>query len=188
VQRHLDEKVVNWTVVNLPTEDVFTTPDCRRAEGTIRSTRPLPLPGTIRSTRPLPLPGTIVHDLELRFERGRIVEVPASAGADVVRAQIDTDDGARRLGEVALVDGTSRVGKTGLTFFDVLYDENASCHIAYGRAYFHGVDGEPGGVGYNLSGVHTDVIVGGPEVDVDVVTRGGSTIPVLREDIWVLEP
>jgi aminopeptidase len=157
---------------NVPTEEVFTTPDARRAVG------------TIRSTRPLPLLGTIVRDLELRFEGGRIVDVRASAGADVIRGHIETDDGARSLGEVALVDRTSRVGETGLTFFNILYDENASCHIAYGGAVY-GVEGEAG-AGYNVSAVHTDVMVGGPEVDVDVVTREGRTIPVLRDDAWVL--
>ena len=161
-------------VPNMPTEEVFTTPDCRRAEG------------TIRSTQPLSLPGTIVRDLVLRVEDGRIVEVHASNGEDLVRAQIETDDGASRFGEVALVDGTSRVGKTGVTFFDVLYDENATCHIAYGMSVSYGIDGPPGGEGYNNSTVHTDFMVGGPEVDVDVITRDGATIPVLRNETWVL--
>jgi aminopeptidase len=128
-----------------------------------------------------------VRDLELRFEGGRIVDVRASAGADVIRSELDADEGARSLGEVALVDGTSRVGKTGLIFFDVLYDENASCHLAYGFAVSQGVDGPPGGEGYNRSAVHTDFMVGGPEVQVDVVTREGAVVPVLREDAWVLE-
>ena len=164
-----------WYIPNMPTEEVFTTPDCRRAEG------------TIRSTRPLSLLGTIVRDLELRLEGGRIVEVQASAGADIVRSEIETDEGARRFGELALVDGTSRVGKTGLTFFDVLYDENATCHIAYGTGVSYGVDGPPGGDGYNISAVHTDFMIGGPELEVDVVTRDGAVIPVLRGDVWVLE-
>jgi aminopeptidase len=162
-------------VPNMPTEEVFTTPDCRRAEG------------TVRSTRPLSLLGTVVEDLELRFEEGRIVDVQASAGAEVVRGQLATDDNAHFLGEIALVDGGSRVGQTGLIFFDVLYDENASCHIAYGAGLSYGIDGEPGGEGFNVSSVHTDFMVGGPEVEVDVVTRDGRTLPVLREDVWVLD-
>jgi aminopeptidase len=162
-------------IPNMPTEEVFTTPDCRRATG------------RVRSTRPLSLLGTIVRDLELRFEEGRIVEVHAAQGADIVRAQIDTDAGARSLGELALVDSTSRVGKTGLTFFDVLYDENASCHLAYGFGVSYGIDGPPGGEGYNVSTVHTDFMVGGPELEVDVVTRDGAVVPALRDEAWVLD-
>ena len=161
-------------VPNMPTESVFTTPDCRRADG------------RVRSTRPLSLLGTIVRDLELRFEGGRIVDVHASVGADVVWGQLETDDGARSLGELALVDGTSRVGQAGLTFFDVLYDENASCHIAHGFGYADCVDGPPGGEGYNVSAVHTDFMVGGPEVEVDVVTSRRDDDSVLRNDGWVL--
>jgi aminopeptidase len=162
-------------IPNMPTEEIFTTPDCRRANG------------TVRSTRPLPVLGTIVRDLELRFEDGRIVECRASEGAEIIEAQLDTDEGARSLGEVALVDGTSRVGQTGLTFFDVLYDENATCHIAFGAGVSYGVDGEPEGDGFNVSAVHTDFMVGGPEVDVDVITRDGQAVPVLRNEAWVLD-
>ena len=161
-------------VPNMPTEEVFTTPDRRRTEG------------VVRSTQPLSLLGTIVRDLELRFEAGRVVEVNASAGADVVRAEVDTDEGARYLGEVALVDSSSRVGQTGLTFFDVLYDENAACHIAYGAGLAYGIEGPPGGDGFNVSAVHTDFMIGGPEVEVDAITHDGSTVPVLRENAWVL--
>ena len=107
-------------VPNMPTEEVLTTPHRLRAEG------------TVRATRPLALQGTIVRDLELDFEEGRIVSVRGSAGEDVVEAQVAIDDGAAHLGELALVDDTSRVGETGLTFFNVLFDENAACHIAYG--------------------------------------------------------
>ena len=162
-------------VPNMPTEEVFTTPDRRRTEG------------TVRSTRPLSLLGTIVEDLEFRFEQGRIVDVQASAGADVVRGELATDDNAHFLGEIALVDGSSRVGQTGLVFFDVLYDENATCHIAYGAGLSYAIEGEPDGDGFNVSSVHTDFMVGGPDVDVDLVTRDGATVPVLRDDAWVLE-
>ena len=161
-------------VPNMPTEEVFTTPDRRRTEG------------TVRSTRPLSLLGTIVEDLEVRFEQGRIVDVRASAGADVVRGELATDENAHYLGEIALVDGSSRVGQTGLVFFDVLYDENATCHMAYGAGLTYAIDGEPDADGFNVSSVHTDFMVGGPEVEVDVVTREGATVPVLREDAWVL--
>jgi aminopeptidase len=160
-------------VANMPTEEVFTTPDMRRTEG------------FVRSTRPLALYGRIVKGLEVRFEGGRIVDVKADEGADVVRGQLDTDDTAAYLGEIALVDGTSRIGQTGLTFFDTLFDENTTCHVAYGGAYAEAVEG---GVieGVNVSNVHTDFMVGGPDVDVDAVTRSGTVVPLLRDDVWLL--
>jgi aminopeptidase len=161
-------------VANMPTEEVFTTPDCRRTEG------------VVRSTQPLALYGRIVKGLEVRFEAGRIVEVHADEGEDVVRGQLDTDERAGYLGEVALVDGTSRIGQTGQVFFETLYDENASCHVAYGAAYAEAVEG---GVidGVNVSTVHTDFMIGGPEIEVDAVLRDGTTVPVLRNDVWQLE-
>ncbi len=162
-------------VPNMPTEEVFTTPHRDRTEG------------VVRSTRPLALLGQVVIGLELRFENGRIVEVDAEQGADVVRGQVETDEGAHYLGEVALVDGLSRVGQTGITFFDTLFDENATCHIAYGFGIPHSYDGEPVGEGYNVSSVHTDFMIGGPEVEVDALTHDGREIPLLRRDAWQLD-
>jgi aminopeptidase len=158
----------------MPTEEVFATPDARRAEG------------IVASTKPLALAGEVIEGLRFTFEGGRIVDVQADKGADVVRGELETDENACRLGEVALVDGTSRVGQTGITFFDTLYDENATCHIAYGAAVGEGYEGEPTDEGINDSLVHTDFMVGGPEVDVDGVTRDGRVIPLLREDVWQL--
>ncbi|HEX6763366.1 MAG TPA: aminopeptidase [Gaiellaceae bacterium] len=158
-------------VANMPTEEVFTTPDARRTEG------------LVTSTMPLVVDGTIVKGLRVRFAGGRIVEVEADEGAEVIRGQLAVDENAAALGEVALVDEGSRIGATGLTFFDTLFDENAACHVAYGDAYAEAVDG--GRIeGVNVSSVHTDFMIGGAEVAVDAVTRDGRTVPLLRDNVW----
>jgi aminopeptidase len=160
-------------VPNMPTEEVFTSPDSRRAEG------------TIRSTQPLALLGDVVEGLQLTVKDGKIVDVHADTGADVVRGQLASDERASYFGELALVDGTSRVGKTGITFFDTLFDENATCHIAYGFGIPEVFEGEPDD-GMNVSTVHTDFMIGGPELNVDGITRDGKSVPILREDAWQL--
>ena len=161
-------------VAHMPTEEVFTTPDARRAEG------------VVTSTKPLALGGNVVEGLQVTFEDGRIVDVQARQGADIVRGELGTDDNASRLGEVALVDGTSRVGQTGLVYYNTLFDENATCHIAYGAAVAQGHDGAEPDESINVSTAHTDFMIGGPEVDVDGVTRDGRTVPILRDDVWQL--
>jgi aminopeptidase len=168
-------------LVNIPTEEVFTTPDRNRVEGVVAMTRPIPLTN-----------GALVQGLRLRFEGGRAVEVDADVNGDAAREQMSFDDGAARLGEVALVDGSSPVGRSGLVFGDGLLDENAASHIAWGRAYDQTVPDLPPGereraeLGFNLSDVHQDAMIGGPEVAVYGVDGGGMRVPIIQDNAWVL--
>jgi aminopeptidase len=168
-------------VANMPTEEVFTTPDSRRVEG------------YVRSTLPLQIQGNIVRELEVRFEGGRAVEVKAGSGEDVMRTHVAIDAGAARLGEVALVDGHSAVGETGLVFYDTLYDENASSHIALGAPILQAVEWagelspeERVEKGVNHSSIHTDFMIGSNELEVDGVTASGEAVPILRAGDWLL--
>src|SRR3954470_10914653 len=165
-------------VANMPTEEVFTSPHRMRAEG------------TVRATMPFALRGGIVEGLELRFAGGEIVDVRAAAGEDLVRAEIGRDDGARRLGELALVDASSCVGDTGIVFRNTLFDENAASHIAFGSGLAWTLDGiapeEHASAGLNDSQTHIDFMIGSPEVEVDGVEAGGGTVPLLRDGVWQL--
>ncbi|MGH3008650.1 MAG: aminopeptidase [Gaiellaceae bacterium] len=161
-------------VANMPTEEIFTAPDSQRAEG------------TLRSTMPLSLGGQLIRGLQLSFEGGRIVKVEAESGAEVVRGQLDTVENADRLGELALVTGESRVGQTGTLFYNTLFDENASCHIAYGAGLPYAFDGEPD-EGMNDANVHVDFMVGGPELEVDALLADGTAVPLIREEVWQLQ-
>jgi aminopeptidase len=160
-------------VANMPTEEVFTSPDARRTEG------------TIRSTLPLPLAGQVIRGLELTFKEGRAVRVEAETGADLVRSHFATIDNADRLGEVALVTKDSRVGQADTIFYDALYDENATCHIAYGAGLPFLLEGDPGD-GFNIANMHVDFMVGGPELEVDAVLADGTEVPLIRNEEWQL--
>jgi aminopeptidase len=165
-------------VANLPTEEVFTTPHRLRAQG------------TVRSSLPLSLRGKVIEGLELRFADGEIVEARAARGEEVLQAELATDDGARRLGEIALVDESSRVGETGVVFRNTLFDENAASHIAFGSGIGWAVDhldgDNPEELGVNDSATHVDFMVGSPELEIDAVEADGTAVPLLREGRWQL--
>jgi aminopeptidase len=156
---------------NLPTEEVFTTPDPERVDG------------VVRSTKPRELDGTIVRDFEVRFEGGRAVAIEAAANGAVLQAYAGRDAGACRLGEIALVDGDGRIGPLDTVFYDTLLDENAASHIALGQGFDWAV-GEADRERINGSEIHVDFMIGSPEVDVTGVTASGDRVPVLRAGAW----
>ena len=159
-------------VPNLPTEELFTTPDPERTEG------------IVTSTKPLDVGGSVVSGLRIRFEGGRAIEIDADANAEVLRRRCATDDGAARLGEVALVDGSSRIGRLGRTFFNTLLDENAASHVALGDAYASPVADPADLPRINESEIHIDFMIGSEEVTVSGVTRGGHELPLLVGGAW----
>jgi aminopeptidase len=160
-------------VANMPTEEIFTTPDPRRAEG------------TLRSSMPLSHSGQLIRGLELAFEDGRIVHADAETGADIVRGHLASFENADRLGELALVTKESRVGQTDTLFFNTLFDENATCHIAYGFGIANAFSGKPD-ERMNVSNIHIDFMVGGPELEVDAVLADGTEVPLIRDEEWQL--
>ena len=170
----------NYCIPNMPTEEVFTTPHKDRADG------------VVTATKPLSLYGTMIENIHVRFERGRIVEAKASKGQEVLEKLIDTDEGARQLGEVALVPHSSPISQSGLTFFNTLFDENAACHIALGQAYSTCVrDGdklskeELAAKGANDSLIHVDWMIGSGQLDIDGITAAGTVEPLMRQGEWV---
>ena len=165
---------------NIPTEEVFTTPHARRVEG------------HVVSTKPLSYQGSLIDGIAVRFEAGRIVEAKAARGEEVLRQVLDTDDGARRLGEVALVPNSSPISQSGLMFFNTLFDENAACHIAIGQCYSKCfVDGdtltpqEIAARGGNKSMIHIDWMIGSDRIDIDGIDPAGARTPIIRKGEWV---
>jgi aminopeptidase len=159
-------------VPNLPTEELYTTPDPERTEG------------YVSSTKPLDISGAIVEGLRVRFEGGRAVEIEADANAEALQRQCATDAGAARLGEIALVDAKSRIGGIGRTFFNTLLDENAASHIALGDGYESPIADPADLPLINESEIHIDFMVGSSEVTVTGVTRGGDELPLLVGGAW----
>jgi aminopeptidase len=157
---------------NLPTEEVFTSPDPERADGHVSSSKPLVLAD-----------GTVVRDLRVRFEGGRAVQVDASTAQDTMRTIVEHDDGAARLGEIALVDDEGRIGKLDTVFYDTLIDENAASHIAIGQG-FPFLVGEDTRDRVNESKIHIDFMIGSPEMTVTGITADGERIPVLVRGKW----
>jgi aminopeptidase len=159
---------------NLPTEEVFTTPDPERVDG------------HVSSTMPLELYGSYMDGIRIEFEGGRAVKVDANTGADALRATVAKDDGASRLGEIALVDKEGRIGPLGTVFYETLLDENAASHIALGNAYTFPVEDDADRQRVNKSGIHVDFMIGSNELDVDGITTDGDRVPVLRGGSWQL--
>jgi aminopeptidase len=157
---------------NLPSEEVFTTPDPERVNG------------VVRSTKPLAIEGTTLEGLRVKFEGGRAVSIDADRGVEVLRARSERDAGGARLGEVALVDGEGRIGALETVFYTTLIDENAASHIALGNGFGFAVGDEADRARVNSSSIHIDFMIGGPEVDVDGVTESGDRVPVLRGGAW----
>lgn len=167
---------------NMPTEEIFTLPHRDRVNG------------TVKATKPLSYAGNIIDDFSFTFKDGRAIGFEAGQGGDVLQDLIDTDEGSKYLGEVALVPHSSPISQTGILFFNTLFDENAACHIALGRAYGKSIENgknmdedqfiEAGG---NISQTHVDFMIGSANVDIDGITADGKREPVMRQGEWAFE-
>jgi len=167
---------------NMPTEEVFTLPDRHRAEG------------TVHSTFPLSYGGSLIEDFSVTFENGQIVKVNAKKNEAILQKLVNTDEGSTRLGEVALVPVSSPIARRGHLFYNTLFDENASCHIAIGRGYRFTLTGgeeltdeEFNAAGGNTSLTHVDFMIGSPQMDIDGITEAGAREPVMRSGEWAFE-
>lgn len=168
-------------MANMPTEEIFTMPHAKLVNG------------KVRATKPLSVMGNLIHDFSLVFQNGKVIEVEADENRDVIDSLITMDDGAARLGEVALVCESSPIAESGILFYNTLFDENASCHFALGSSYAETMkngekmtEEERGEKGANKSKIHVDFMVGGPDVHVTGFTHDGREIPVLRNGEWVI--
>ncbi len=166
-------------VANLPTEEVFSAPDANRVDG------------VVVSTKPLSYSGTIIEGMEFHFENGKVTKVTADQGEEVLQKLIEQDEGASRLGEVALVPDASPISQSGLTFYNTLFDENASNHLALGSAYAFNIVGgtemsreELNAAGLNESNTHVDFMIGSDQMDIDGIKADGTAVPVFRKGAW----
>lgn len=166
-------------VANMPTEEVFSAPDANRVDG------------VVVSTKPLSYAGSIIEGMEFHFKDGKVTKVTADKGEEVINKLIHQDEGASRLGEVALVPDESPISQSGLTFFNTLFDENASNHLALGSAYAFSLEGgtemtreELNAAGLNESNTHVDFMVGSNEMDIDGIKEDGSVVPIFRNGTW----
>jgi aminopeptidase len=167
---------------NMPTEEIFTLPDRQRADG------------VVCSTFPLNYGGSLIEDFQVTFENGKITKVHAKKNEAILQKLVDTDEGARRLGEVALVPVSSPIARRGHLFYNTLFDENASCHIAIGRAYRVTLTGGEGltdeefnAAGGNTSITHVDFMIGSPRMDIDGINEDGAGEPVMRSGEWAFD-
>ena len=166
-------------VANMPTEEVFSAPDANRVDG------------VVVSSKPLSYAGEIIDGMEFHFKDGKIVKASAEKGEEVLLKLLEQDEGATRLGEIALVPDESPISQSGLTFFNTLFDENASNHLALGSAYAFSLEGgtemtreELNAAGLNESNIHVDFMIGSDKMDIDGIKEDGTTIPVFRNGTW----
>ncbi|WP_373750773.1 aminopeptidase, partial [Weissella soli] len=173
------DKQGNYFVANMPTEEVFTSPDARNIHG------------TVTATKPLSYGGVLINDIKLTFENGKIVEASAATGEDVLKHLIETDEGSHSLGEVSLVPDPSPISQSGIVFYTTLIDENASDHLAIGAAYPFNINNGTSmsaearqAKGQNISNVHVDFMMGSADMDIDGIKYDGTVVPVFRNGDW----
>ncbi|RDW18369.1 aminopeptidase [Oceanobacillus arenosus] len=166
-------------IANMPTEEVFTAPDTRRMDG------------VVKSTKPLSYAGTLIEGIEVHFKDGKIVDISAEKGDETIKKLVHDNEGATGLGEVALVPDPSPISQSGITFFNTLFDENASNHLAIGAAYPTTIKGgtkmsqeELKEHGMNTSTVHVDFMIGSDKMDIDGIRQDGTIMPLFRNGDW----